>query len=483
MKLHDRALDLFASLNQQQPGRFELVTPVRKIALDLSGGQVLGIDGVPELLTDLTELRGLQLSGHLAQDLNVALTQGVSYETAAHAAADNLGRLLIHLLGQPHGETRFIQAPPSPGAWPLPKSLVHILRDALREERDPEALAKRYEALMEHSVERAEVNSEPFALDPVALRTLGAVRSGVSLGELLLHSGRGVPQRTHQALLAIDLLSHLGLLALRSPDEAPHEDAPVDAEGGAKKPRLKKRRRRRKKRPAPEVVEEYEDLDLSVLDEAPPKVIPPEVAGAEQVAHVVESVRTPEQELWYGVNDLTPDEEDEDDPFGLFVSSSHDGVIEPDPQDLTGEFIWADDRHSVDAWAVRVAEKTVSVPEVSLKDLQHLPMRFRTMNPLEVLGLEPGDTVSVATVRESYEQRFAQFDPEAWRASGDEARSWAAQARAYVSAAYRKVQTVEGIERYAARWREEQRTAPLALDEVFDDEDTEDLDVVDLDPA
>jgi len=105
------------------------------------------------------------------------------------------------------------------------------------------------------------------------------------------------------------------------------------------------------------------------------------------------------------------------------------------------------------------------------------------MNPLEVLGLEPGDTVSVATVRESYEQRFTQFDPEAWRASGDEASSWAAQARAYVSAAYRKVQTVEGIERYASRWREEQRTAPLALDEVFDDEDTEDLDVVDLDPA
>ena len=126
MKLHERVFDLFASLNQGEPGRFELVTPVRKIALDLSGGQVLGIDGVPELLTDLTELRGLKLSGRLSQDLNVALTQGVSYETAAYAAADNLGRLLVHLLGHPHVETRFKQAPPSPGAWPLPRSQSKI---------------------------------------------------------------------------------------------------------------------------------------------------------------------------------------------------------------------------------------------------------------------------------------------------------------------------------------------------------------------
>lgn len=463
MKLHERVFDLFASLNQGQPGRFELITPVRKIALDLSGGQVLGVDGVPELLTDLTELRGLKLSGRLSQDLNVALTQGVSYETAAYAAADNLGRLLVHLLGHPHVETRFKQAPPSPGAWPLPRSLVHILRDALRRERDPDTLATRYEAFMDRRIERTRVDSEPFALDPVALRTLGAVRSRQSLGELLLHSGRGVPARTRQALLAIDLLLHLGLLALRTPEEVAAEASSTTSEDKTRKLRLKKRRRR------------------SAQDgERPRKRTRKTPPSALEVA-------TRERELWYGVDDLTPAQEDEDDPFGLFASTSGDRVTEPARTGRAGSFIWAEDGRSMDAWAARIAEKTVAVPEVSLEELKHLSRRFRTMNPLEVLGLEPGDTVSVATVREAFQQRFAQFDPGVWESKGDAARGLAIQARGYVSAAYRKVRTVEGIETYAARWRDQHRAAADAprrfAREGADDEASEGSDSGDDDLA
>jgi hypothetical protein len=521
VSLDVRAGHLFAPLISRQSGRFVLTTPAREIALDLSVGQVLGVDGMPELLSDLAELRGLKLSGNLAKDLNLALTQGVSYETAAQAAATNLGKLLIHQLSHPLGETSFKKAAPSAGAWPLPRTLLDIMREALRTLRTPEDLSRLLGDKMHWEVRRAQVEASPFALDPIALRTLGGVREDITLGELLLHSGRGVPARTRAAWTAIDLLMHLGLVALVDPSNAPARPSaepepnprPLLVEEGEpprKKPRIKKKRtrrkkpvaaadgerprkrrrkrpegeapprkkrRRRKKPVADEVVQEvvqeaglkeYDDLDLSALEEkAAPVITPQEDASVHVVAGPPK--RTAEQELWYGIDDLTPDAEDEDDPFGLFDSNPDDSLIEPDPLDLTGEFIWADDDHESEAWATRVAERTVAVPEVTLSQLKHLPNAFRTMNPLEVLGLEMGDTVTVATVREAYEQRFAQFDPEAWQASGDEARSWAAQARAYVSAAFRKVQTAEGVEKYATRWRDDQDTAPNAL--RADDED------------
>ena len=511
MSLHIRTAHLFAPLISRQSGRFVLKTPAREIALDLSGGQVLGVDGMPELLSDLTELRGLQLSGNLAKDLNLALTQGVSYETAAQAAATNLGKLLIHQLSHPLGETSFQNAPPSPGAWPLPRTLLDIMRSGLRSLRTPEDLSRILGDKMEWTVRRVDVEARPFALDPIALRTLGGV-TNLTLGELLLHSGRGVPARTRAAWTAIDLLMHLGLIALTEPGTAVEPAAapkpePIQLEEGEppkKTPRIKKKRprrkpvadgerprkrrrkrpegdapppRKRRRKPKPPLedpgLKEYEDLDLSALEEeAAPVITPTEDASL----HVVRGPpkRTPEQELWYGIDDLTPDAEDEDDPFGLFESSPDDSLIEPDPLDLTGEFIWADDDHESEAWATKVAERTVAVPEVTLAQLKHLPGAFRTMNPLEVLGLEMGDTVTVATVREAYEQRFAQFDPEAWQASGDEARSWAAQARAYVSAAFRKVQTAEGVQKHATRWRDDHDTAPNSLrqaeDEAEDDE-------------
>lgn len=467
MTLLERSAHLFHSLVSKQAGVFELTTPVRRLKLELSGGQVLGADGIPELMEGLPELAGMTLSGNLAKDLNLALTQGVGYEQAASTASANLGRVLVVQLGHPMAETSFTPAPPSPGAWPLQTSLVHMVRTALRETRDAETVAQRLGDSMDHVIVRTGVPSEPFALDPVALRTLGGARGG-SLGELLLHSGRGVPSRTRSAWLALDLLLHLGLLASTERAAPPvKETRPPARPVSQVAPPPKRKQEKREK-----TLREYEDLDLSTLDAEPAPVITPR---EEAPGHVIEGPpqRSTEQELWYGIQDLTPEDEDEEDPFGLFSGTGSDeSLIEPDPQDLTGEFIWAEEGHKEDAWAQRVAERTVAVPEVSLAQLQHLPARFRTMNPLEVLGLEPGDTVTFATVREAYEQRFAQFDPAAWAASGPEAGAWAAQARAYVSAAYRKAQTQEGVEKYAARWRADPDDPPTDLEAAYEEEDT-----------
>ncbi len=421
MTLQDRAADLFQALLAEQSGIFILKTPARTISLELSGSQILGVEGMPELLSGLAELSGLDLTGSLALDLNLSLTQGVPYEQAARVAARNLGRTLVRQLSHPHAETSFHLAEPSPSAWPLQRTLVHIVRETLRKERPPSRIAQLLSHHMGTPILRTGLPSEPFVLDPIARRTLDSLRSGWTLGELILHSGRGIPSRTRAAWTAVDLLFHLGLLSFSEESAAGEEETSTEASAVGDE----------STKEAPELRAEAEDLD-----------------------------------------ELEDASEDENDPFGLFTDDL-DRVLTPSSSSENDEeFIWADQNHGSESWAQVVAQRIVTVPEVSLAELQKLPERFRHMNPLEVLGLEPGSTVSLSTIHEAYEQRTAQFDPEGWKGSGQQAQRWAQAARDEVSEAYRELQTRGDIEEHAACWR-------TGEDE---DEDYEDADTAPLDP-
>lgn len=184
----------------------------------LSGGRVLHAEGVTGLLGPLeAELPDpSQLRGNLAHDLGVAMAAGFPLDRVLDAAALGLGLFLATLVDRVdvHAHLQPQRAAPT-GSLPLPEPLLRLFARGLREVRSPAVVANALHPWWDAALLPGRWRAEQYpGMDPIALRTLRLTRPGMTLGELIVASGRHQQERTAWAWRSVDLLLQLGFLRL-----------------------------------------------------------------------------------------------------------------------------------------------------------------------------------------------------------------------------------------------------------------------------
>jgi len=323
------------------------------LTLHLCSERVLFVEGVPDLLLDLSG-RSPELTGDLSVDMPVLLASGIPRRRIIDAACGGLQRVLVRLLRKEENPCIWRpDAPPPPAAVELPVPMLRLFSQALAEARDPYEVKQDFSSVLDAPLHVDMSLAEAYKLDLIARRTLARAVSEDTLRGLIKAGGRGQLNRTRHTWRAWDLLYHLGLVSLdlgRVPSRSRAHPAPKEREEGDTEP-LKIVIISEGTEPLPGM----EDPDAILTDELP------DVELGEPLAK-----DTQPQPEWVGNEALNGD--------------------------------WTGDGECVE------------VP-IALFDLRRLAFEFTWSNPLEVVGLSPWDEATSQNIGQALTRRMRQFRP------------------------------------------------------------------------
>lgn len=182
----------------------------------LLGGVVTHFAGPPEMLRAIAPA-GLKLTGDLGRDLAALFGAGVGVAAALDGAAEALGRQLAQIVEMPRARSGFMPTNTSPeGAIPLPYTLPRILAQGFKTVRGSHAPERAFRRYHQHSVKPINDRVAELA-DASAARIYRQARNEPSLLTLIGTFSSGNPGRIDEAWRALDLLLHMGALALGAP--------------------------------------------------------------------------------------------------------------------------------------------------------------------------------------------------------------------------------------------------------------------------
>lgn len=209
-------VELVRASRSRATGRFTLVAPAGGgLTVDLQGGAVVEVGGVPGLLSGV----GVSGSGSLQRDLGAAVGAGVGFDKALAVAAEALGRALVAAVEMPAATGSFTAGAPPAGAFPLPGSVTQVLSAAWRQHRGVEALQRALAPLQRHMVQLVE-GQPTEGLDPTLTRLIQRAKTGPTVEELLAEAAAKGPARRDEVARGVELLLHLGLITLGAPVRA-----------------------------------------------------------------------------------------------------------------------------------------------------------------------------------------------------------------------------------------------------------------------
>ncbi len=212
---------LYRAHRDRGNGLLLLEGPLGIARLWIAGGRVRYLEGIPPLALNQLCPIGLELARESGPDLELLFREGVGPDQAIEAMAEDLADYLGRVVerGGANGSwTPGVESPP--GAFPLTRSAMWILSRGLRAHRHPDAVAAALKDAWDVEIRCEMPPAEALdGLDPIALRTLRHAMDCESLGDLVLHSGRGGTERERHAWRAIDLLLQLRLLKLGAEDK------------------------------------------------------------------------------------------------------------------------------------------------------------------------------------------------------------------------------------------------------------------------
>ena len=217
---------LFAIYRLKSSGLFTVQRQRELVHLELQGGKVVGIRGVPGLLARI----GVKIgpNADLMDLVGKAIAGGTPPNTALIAAAEGLGDILAGMVGETDGYVRFEDGLKPRGApIALPLSIPRIIHGGLTRTRPAEMLKKAFSRKNYHEVRLSlpeDSRADTWGLTPGALRLLRLVKMNAdrkpTLQQILRKGG-------DDRLQAADHLLQLGLFTLFVPAEAPRRPAPI----------------------------------------------------------------------------------------------------------------------------------------------------------------------------------------------------------------------------------------------------------------
>jgi tetratricopeptide (TPR) repeat protein len=209
---------LYRAHRDRGNGLLVLEGPLGIARIWIGGGRVRYLEGIPPL--DPLCPDDVELARESGPDLEQLFRLGVAPDQAIEAMAEDLADYLGRVVERGDCEaawTSGVESPP--GAFPLTRSAMWILSRGLRAHRHPDAVAAALKDAWDVEIHCEAPPAEALqGLDPIAIRTLRHAMDCESLGDLVLHSGRGSEERARHAWRAIDLLLQLRLLRLGAED-------------------------------------------------------------------------------------------------------------------------------------------------------------------------------------------------------------------------------------------------------------------------
>lgn len=212
---------LYRAHRDRDDGLLLLEGPLGIARVWLVQGKVRFVEGVPpDAVANLCP-PDKELARSSGPDLGLLVAAGVRPEDALEAMATDLAVFLGQVVER--GECEASWTPgvePPQGAFAFTRSAMWMLSKGMRERRHPDAVAAALKDAWDVEI-RAEMPEAQAleGLDPIAVRTLRHALDCDSLGDLVLHSGRGSTERERHAWRAIDLLLQLRLLKLGAEDK------------------------------------------------------------------------------------------------------------------------------------------------------------------------------------------------------------------------------------------------------------------------